>query len=186
MCISHWSFFFFFFFSRPHCFVHSLHLHLYSSYCRIDKISQSYSESATGNWFGNRQLNRQLERKCPSISLNHGYWPLIFFLGPNAISIAFTYTYFQLTFVQTNVLPLSPNRQLNRQLIRNGHRNPQSLVLSTGLLFKTPKLCSQLSFILMFYLLSLRQTFSITFWIGNRQLNRQLVGTRTGHLSQSI
>ena len=62
-----------------------------------------------------------------------------------------------------------------------------------GLLFKTSNLCSQPSFIILFWLLSFRQIFSITFWIGNRQLNRQLVGncpsnqrkTSIGHLTFS-
>ena len=39
--------------------------------------------------------------------------------------------------------------------------------------FKTSMLCSQSSFILTSKLLWLRQTFLTTFWIGNRQVNRQ-------------
>ena len=69
---------------------------------------QPATESATSSWIG-------IWSEIALQTHKNYYWALVFFLDLNAMFTAFIYTYDQVTFVQTNVLYHSPNRQLNRQ-----------------------------------------------------------------------
>ena len=111
---------------RPQSYVHNLHLYLCSSYCRSDKLSQSHSESATGNWIGNRQLNRQLVGNCPSNPLNTSIGQLSF----SKVSMLCSQPSFILTLKLLSFRSMFyisvriGNRQLNRHLASSGPPNP--------------------------------------------------------------